>query len=136
MLRDEATLDEALRPSAVPGLDLVLAGRLVGQVSELLGGAGMGRLLRELATRYDVVVIDTPPVLAAADAEILAAQADAVLIVVRAGQTERPAATYAVQQLRAVGARVLGAVLNDPDHKGAAYGGYGYDYKYYAERTE
>lgn len=134
VLQGEVSLDDAIRSAA--GMDVVPAGRLVGQVSELLGGAEMGRVLRELAARYDVVVIDTPPVLAAADAEILGAQADAVLMVVRAGRTDRPAAAFAAQQLRAVGAHILGVVLNDPEHKGAAYGGYGYEYRYYGEREE
>lgn len=136
VLQNEAPLEEGLRETSVEGLHVMGAGRLVGAVSELLGGAAMGRLLRELNGRYDVVVLDTPPVLAAADAEILAAQADAVLIVVRAGQTERQSARYAVQQLRAVGARIVGAVLNDPDQKVAGYGKYEYYYDYYADAAD
>ncbi|HEX6036609.1 polysaccharide biosynthesis tyrosine autokinase [Longimicrobium sp.] len=136
VLQGEAPLDEALRTTGVDGLHVMGAGRLVGAVSELLGGADMGRLLRELHARYDVVVLDTPPVLAAADAEILAAQADAVLVVVRAGQTERQSAHYAIQQLRAIGARIVGAVLNDPDQKTAGYGKYSYYYDYYAEAAD
>jgi capsular exopolysaccharide synthesis family protein len=134
LLQGEAGLEEALRPTAVEGLHLLPAGRMVGHVSELLGSAAMARLLRELSARYEVVLLDTPPVLAAADAEILATQAEAVLVVVRAGQTERPTAAYAAQQLRAVGARIVGAVLNDPDGKTPGYGSYGYYYRYYAER--
>lgn len=136
VLQGEASMDEALRATGVEGLHVMGAGRLVGAVSELLGGAAMGRLLRELHARYDVVVLDTPPVLAAADAEILAAQADAVLVVVRAGQTERQSARYAIQQLRAIGARIVGAVLNDPDQKIAGYGRYAYYYDYYAEAAD
>jgi Mrp family chromosome partitioning ATPase len=74
-------------------------------------------------------------VLAAADAEILGAQADAVLVVVRAGKTERQSAHYAMQQLRAVGAQIVGAVLNDPDQKIAGHGKYAYYYDYYTEST-
>jgi polysaccharide biosynthesis transport protein len=136
VLQGEASLEEATRPTQVDGLHLIPAGRLVSQVSELLGGAAMGRLVRELGARYDLVILDTPPVLAAADAEILGAQADAVLMVVRAGQSERPAAAYAAQQLRAVGARLVGAVLNDPETKVPGHGGYGYYYEYYADRPE
>lgn len=136
VLQNEALMEEALRTTGVDGLHVMGAGRLVGAVSELLGGAAMGRLLRELNARYDVVVLDTPPVLAAADAEILAAQADAVLVVVRAGQTERQSAHYAIQQLRAIGARIVGAVLNDPDQKTAGYGKYAYYYDYYAEAAD
>jgi tyrosine-protein kinase Etk/Wzc len=136
VLQNEAPLDEGLRETHVEGLHVLGAGRLVAAVSELLGGAAMGRLLRELNGRYDVVVLDTPPVLAAADAEILAAQADAVLVVVRAGQTERQSAHYAIQQLRAIGARIVGAVLNDPDQKIAGYGKYAYYYDYYADAAD
>jgi capsular exopolysaccharide synthesis family protein len=136
VLQNEATLEEGLRTTTVEGLHVLGAGRLVAAVSELLGGAAMGRLLRELNGRYDVVVVDTPPVLAAADAEILAAQADAVLVVIRAGQTERQSAHYAIQQLRAIGARIVGAVLNDPDQKIAGYGKYAYYYDYYSEAAD
>jgi succinoglycan biosynthesis transport protein ExoP len=135
LLEGEAPVAEAVRQTSVPGLHLIAAGRLVPHVSELLGGAAMGRLMRELNADYDLVVVDTPPVLAAADAEILGAQADAVLVVVRAGKTERQSAQYAMQQLRAVGARIVGAVLNDPDQKIAGYGRYAYYYDYYTEKT-
>jgi tyrosine-protein kinase Etk/Wzc len=136
LLLGEATMEEAMRATNVEGLQVMGAGRLVAAVSELLGGAAMGRMLRELNARYDVVVVDTPPVLAAADAEILAAQADAVLVVIRAGQTERQSAHYAISQLRAIGARIVGAVLNDPDQKIAGYGKYAYYYDYYAEAAD
>jgi succinoglycan biosynthesis transport protein ExoP len=133
LVEGEAPVAEAVRHTSVPGLHLITAGRLVPHVSELLGGAAMGRLVRELNAAYDLVVIDTPPVLAAADAEILGAQADAVLVVVRAGKTERQSAHYAMQQLRAVGARIVGAVLNDPDQKIGGYGRYAYYYDYYSD---
>lgn len=134
-LEGEAPVAEVVRETSVPNLHLIAAGRLVPHVSELLGGAAMGRLMRELKAAYDLVVVDTPPVLAAADAEILGAQADAVLVVVRAGKTERQSAHYAMQQLRAVGAQIVGAVLNDPDQKIAGYGKYAYYYDYYTEST-
>jgi succinoglycan biosynthesis transport protein ExoP len=133
LVEGEASIAEAVRHTSVPGLHLITAGRLVPYVSELLGGAAMSRLVRELNAAYDLVVIDTPPVLAAADAEILGAQADAVLVVVRAGKTERQSAHYAMQQLRAVGARIVGAVLNDPDQKIGNHGRYAYYYDYYTE---
>ena len=133
VLQGEVTLDESLQATVVENLQVLAAGRLVPHVSELLGGAAMGRLLREVQTRFDLVVLDTPPVLAAADAEILGAQADAVVMVVRAGQTERQNAQYAVQQLRAIGARIVGAVLNDPDQKISGDRRYAYYYDYYQD---
>ena len=133
VLARQSTLEEVIRLTPVDGLHLLPAGTLVPNVSELLGSERMTALMAELSTRYDLLVVDTPPVLAAADAEILAVQTDATLVVVRAGQTERQSAQYAVQQLRAVGARVVGAVLNDPDEKVASYGRYTYYYDYYSK---
>jgi capsular exopolysaccharide synthesis family protein len=131
VLSGAATIDEAVRPTAVPGLSLLPAGVLAPNASELLGSA-MRPLLDALAERFDLVILDTPPILAAADAEIMGVQSDAVLLVVRAGQTDRSSAQYAVQQMRAIGARVVGAVLNDPDEKVPGYGRYAYYYDYTA----
>jgi Mrp family chromosome partitioning ATPase len=78
------------------------------------------------------VVLDTPPLLAASDAAILATITDGVVLVVRAGNTEAEAGQQAMAQLLSVGARVVGAVLNDPDAKVPKYGGY-YKYEYAAE---
>ena len=132
VLARQSTLEEVIRPTSVDGLHLLPAGTLVPNVSELLGSERMTAVMADLSARYDLLVVDTPPVLAAADAEILAVQTDATLVVVRAGQTERQSAQYAVQQLVAVGANVVGAVLNDPDEKVASYGRYTYYYDYYS----
>jgi polysaccharide biosynthesis transport protein len=74
--------------------------------------------------------------LAAADAAVLGSQVDGVLLVIRAGQTDRGAAQYALQQLQGVGARIIGAVLNDPDAKVPQYGGYYGYYNYSYSDTE
>ncbi|MFL5542650.1 MAG: polysaccharide biosynthesis tyrosine autokinase [Longimicrobiaceae bacterium] len=132
VLARQNTLEEVIRLTPIDGLHLLPAGTLVPNVSELLGSERMTAVMADLSARYDLLVVDTPPVLAAADSEILAVQTDATLVVVRAGQTERQSAQYAVQQLRAVGAHVVGAVLNDPDEKVASYGRYTYYYDYYS----
>ncbi|MBA3340355.1 MAG: polysaccharide biosynthesis tyrosine autokinase [Gemmatimonadaceae bacterium] len=126
--------EEATRLTTVTGLYLLTSGGLPPNPSELLGGDKMRRALASLGEAYDLVVIDTPPLLAASDAAILATLADGVVLVLRAGQTENAAAQQAMQQLNAVGARVIGAVLNDPDTKVPQYGAY---YRYdYAGATE
>jgi polysaccharide biosynthesis transport protein len=133
VLGGTSSLEDAVRETSVEGLSLLPAGRLTPNATEMLGSAAMQQLLERVSAAYDVVMIDTPPVLAAADAEVLGVQADAVVLVVRAGQTERASAQYAVQQLRAIGARVVGAVLNDPDSKIPNYGRYAYYYDYYKD---
>jgi capsular exopolysaccharide synthesis family protein len=125
---------EIVRSTAVENLFLVSAGTLPPNPSELLGSERMERVLTEYGEMFDLVLIDTSPVLLAPDAAILGAGADGVLLVIRAGFTETPAARQAAQQFATVGARVIGAVLNDPDdvvRRYAGYYSYGYNYTYY-----
>jgi Mrp family chromosome partitioning ATPase len=89
----------------------------------------MRKALAALSEAFDLIVLDTPPLLAASDGAILATLSDGVVMVLRAGFTESEAAQQAIQQLNSVGARVVGAVLNDPDAKVPSYGGY-YHYEY------
>jgi capsular exopolysaccharide synthesis family protein len=104
-----------IRSTAVPGLSILPAGRARSARGELLPGATLRRLLGELTQRFDVVIIDAPPVLPSATASVIGAVCDGVLFVVRAGRTEQAVGRDALDQLRRVGARVVGAVLNDPD---------------------
>jgi capsular exopolysaccharide synthesis family protein len=96
--------------------------------SELLGSHFMSQLLEELAQRFDVVLVDTPPVLPVTDAVALATQVDGVLIVARHGQTQRGPAAEARRRLDAVGAHVIGYVLNAVPARESA--GYYADYRY------
>jgi succinoglycan biosynthesis transport protein ExoP len=127
-------LAHALRPTPIRGLTLLSCGALPTSASNLLSGIRMRSLLKELNHRFDLVILDTPPVLATADAGILGSLADGVLLVVRAGQTDRSAAQRAYQQLAQGGARVVGAVLNDPKGEVSQYGDYYYPYEYVAEK--
>jgi tyrosine-protein kinase Etk/Wzc len=126
-------LTDVIRSTNVRGLSLLTCGALPTNPSGLLSGVRMRVLLRELAKSFDLVILDTPPVLATADAGILASLADGVLLVVRAGQTDRVAAKRAHQQLVNVGARVVGTVLNDPGGEVSQYGDYYYPYDYAVE---
>ena len=127
-------LEHVLRPTPIRGLSLLSCGALPTNASNLLSGVRMRALLQELNHRFDVVILDTPPVLATADAGILGSLADGVLLVVRAGETDKSAAQRAYSQLTNVGARVLGAVLNDPKGAVSQYGDYYYPYEYVAEK--
>jgi tyrosine-protein kinase Etk/Wzc len=126
--------DAVVRETAVPGLYVLPSGQLPPNPAELLGGNKMRDALAKLSEAFDLVVLDTPPLLAASDAAILATLADGVVMVVRAGVTEIEAGQQAIQQLASVGARVVGAVLNDPDAKVQKYGGY-YKYEYAPDRS-
>lgn len=116
-------------------LDFLSSGILPPNPAELLGSDRMRALLERLEAEYDVIILDAPPLNVVTDAALLGTNADGVMLVARAGRSEKAALSYAVEQLRNVRADVLGAVLNDIDFKRDAryygkYGSYGY-YKYY-----
>jgi succinoglycan biosynthesis transport protein ExoP len=126
-------LTAVLRPTPIRGLTLLTCGAMPTNPTNLLSGVRMRALLQELVQRFDLVILDTPPVLATADARILGGISDGVLLVVRAGQTERLAAQRAQHQLHQAGARLLGVVLNDPGGEVSGEGDYYYPYAYVAE---
>jgi capsular exopolysaccharide synthesis family protein len=120
----------AIRRTGIERLSLLPCGADGQQTPELLEPATLRGLLKQLRVDFDVILLDTPPVLVSADAATLAASADGVIMVVRAGQTDRRAAELARQRVVSAGGRVLGAVLNDPDGVLARLGepSYAYDY--------
>jgi capsular exopolysaccharide synthesis family protein len=122
-------LEKAVQESGVPGLSVITSGTLPPNPGELVGSPEMLQVMGRLSKEFDIVIYDSPPLLAASDAAILGRAADGVLLVCRAGKTERAAAQAALSQLSRVGARVLGGVLNDADEQIAKYGGY-YAYQY------
>jgi capsular exopolysaccharide synthesis family protein len=105
----------AVRRTSVERLSLLPCGSNSQTTPELLEPGIMGGFLHQLKQQYDVIVLDTPPVLVSADAATLAASSDGVIMVVRAGQTDRGAAELARERVSSAGGRILGAVLNDPD---------------------
>jgi capsular exopolysaccharide synthesis family protein len=130
VLRGEVSPQRAFVTTAIERLWLLPMGSVPRNPAELLGSRAMRELLAQLSGEHNVTVLDVPPVLAAADASVIAAMADATVLVVRAGQTNETEARQALQQLAAVGARVAGAVLNDQDATVERYGDYQYT-KYY-----
>jgi capsular exopolysaccharide synthesis family protein len=118
-------IDDVLQPWGRDGLWVLPSGHLPPNPSELLGSDAMGRLLDGLRHRFDAVIINTPPLLPVTDAALLAAHADGVVVVVRAGKTSRHQLTIAMRSLYAVGARFLGTVLNMvPVPRGGGYAAY------------
>lgn len=119
-----ARLPDVIRPTGTEGLFVLPAGTRNVSSPEPLPSDRVLELLDTLIRQFDVVIIDAPPTLAAADASILAALAEGVLVVVRSGRTSRVEAQRAIHQLDIVGARVLGVVLNDVRLDEQPYGNY------------
>ena len=117
-------------------LDFLPTGTLPPNPSELLGSTRMRELVRQLRERYSHVLMDSPPLNVVTDAAVLGTIADGVILIARAGFTDRGAIRFARDQLEAVQAPLSGVVLNDVDFKGRDryYGsgdGYRYYYRYY-----
>jgi non-specific protein-tyrosine kinase len=127
LLEERPALDGLLQETAVPGLRVLTSGPLPPNPAELLGSARMKELLGELAAQADVVLLDSPPATALADAAILSTQADGVLLVLDSGRTRREIAKRSLEALKRVNARVIGALLNRMPTRGAGY----YYYYYY-----
>lgn len=117
-----------------PGLSVITSGPLPPSPTELIGSARMRALLDELAQRFDLVVVDSPPVLGLADAPLMSALADGVVLVVEAERGRRGTLKTAIRRLRAMRPVILGAVLTKFDASKMAnrYSDYyGYDYYQY-----
>jgi len=125
VLVGESTLEEASMPSEVTGLDLLSCGPIPPNPSELLGSNSMKKLHDQATSVYDLVIFDTPPVLAVTDAQILAGLCDGAIMVVRSNQTEYEEAIKAKELLTIGKAKLLGAVLNDRKMKKGQYYYYG-----------
>jgi len=119
LLVGDAETREAVRPNVLPNLDILPSGPFPPNPSELLNSRAMERLIDELGGKYAHVIIDCPPILAVTDAAILAAHVHGTVVVLRSGETEQRAAERAVDQLRRLGSRVFGAVLNEVVVSGA-----------------
>jgi polysaccharide biosynthesis transport protein len=132
LLLGEEDVAGCVHATPIDNLWLMPRGQFNERATDNLGTSRMSQLLEEMREQYDVIIIDTPPVLVAADAAAISALADGVLLVVRAGKTPRDAARRTMQQLQAVGANVVGFVLNDPDTIASRYGEYTYSRSYYA----
>ena len=127
VLLGTATLDGALRPvSGEPDLHLLPSGPPPPNPSELLGSQPFRDLVNQLAIRFDVVVLDSAPVLPVSDALVLTAVADGVIFIVQANKTSARQVRRGLEQLAQAHAPVLGVVLN----RGDVETSYAYDYRY------
>ena len=131
VLSGRASLEEALQKTRFPGLTVLTAGAIPPNPSELLGSQSARKLVSDLRAQFDYVVVDSTPLLAVTDAAILAAGADAVLIMTRFGHTRRDQLSHAVGSLESVGAPLLGAVFTMVPTRG--HSSYSYNYTYYGE---
>lgn len=123
-------LEEACRPSGIASLDILTCGPIPPNPSELLGSERTRRLFEQLRQRYDLILVDTPPVIAVTDALVLAPLVQLYVLVARANETRIEALLKAQELLERVAARIVGVVLNEFD-VATTYGSYYRYYRYY-----
>jgi capsular exopolysaccharide synthesis family protein len=116
---------EAIQRSGIRELDVLPAGPIPPNPTEILNSETFDSLLRDLAGQYDHVLIDAPPVGPVSDARILAAMCDATILVLRAQKSSRKSATHTRDALLSVGGNIVGIVVNDIPRRKLRYGAFG-----------
>jgi capsular exopolysaccharide synthesis family protein len=124
------TLDEAAKSTAVDHLKLLTSGTLPPNPSELLASQTMDRFIQEVSTKFDMVLFDSPPVIAVTDAAVLAPKVDGVVLVAKSGATSKDALIRSKALLDNVNANIFGVLLNGINID-RMYGSYYYYYHYY-----
>jgi len=133
LLADQPDIAAAAQPTSVPNLSVLTSGPQPPNPAELLASQRMDGLIAQAKSVYDAVLFDSPPVMAVADASILASKVHEVVMVVDTGRTRSEVAKRAKQAIDTTGAKFLGVVLN---RLAMRRGGYGYYYYYYSSDGE
>jgi capsular exopolysaccharide synthesis family protein len=124
LLTNQCKLEDAITETFVPNLSLITSGPMISNPYELLGSNRIEELLNQLKPLYDIILIDSSPVLAVSDSQLLSVKCDGVLYVVNYGKVKRAAAQKAIASLSHAEANVLGVVINNKkriDHEAAYY---------------
>ncbi|PZS02447.1 MAG: hypothetical protein DLM70_10335 [Chloroflexi bacterium] len=138
LLDQASSLESYLVAGALPNLRVLPSGPTPPSPAELISSLRMAQVIQRLQTMADIIIIDSPPILAAADAAITAGLCDSAVLLVRPDRITRRGLTRAVETLNGVGVRVIGMVVNGVPRTDADYYGYGnyYDYQAPAARGD
>ncbi|MFH0918777.1 MAG: polysaccharide biosynthesis tyrosine autokinase [Fibrobacterota bacterium] len=131
-------IHEVVKPTGIENLSLITAGRFTPNPSELLASRKIEKVIELLKTEFELVVFDTPPVMAVTDAPLLSTKVDGVVLVIKAYTTDKHVLERSVASLQNVNAHMAGFVLNDINlsHRYASYGYYKYYYHYYRSQKD
>jgi len=132
-LTGNISLDSIIKTTSVPNLSMITSGTIPPNPSELLTSAKIRLLFEDLKAKFDRIIIDSPPILSAADTSLLANMVDGVILVVKGGSTRIDAVVRAKQKLLEARAKIIGVIINNLDpEKEDRY----YYYHYYASEED
>ena len=135
LIMGDEDIEDVIVQTEVPNLCLIPCGPIPPNPSELLGGERMQEIITELENRFDIVLFDSPPIVAVTDAVVLSKKVDGVVLIVKSGKTTSEMLVKAKRQLEDVSSHMLGTVLNDFNIKGEGYRYY-YYYHYYRSHDD
>lgn len=121
LLSGQAELNQVLYNTQQPNFDVIFTGHFPPNPVELLGSGKFEKIVNALKERYDYIIIDSPPLGAVIDAAVIASFCDGAVLVITDGRVKYHQALEVKEQLEKSGCKLLGAVLNDIDHKHSRY---------------
>jgi capsular exopolysaccharide synthesis family protein len=136
VLIGRAEVEDVVQPVGGTGLDLLPAGQIPPNPSELLGSMAMADLLERLSASYDMVLLDSPPLLPVTDAVVLSNLAGGALVVVGADRIHRPQLQQSLDSLETAGAHLFGIVMNKIARREAAAYAYDSGYASYGQKIQ
>ena len=136
LIMNEAKPEQVIVNTKVPNLSVIPCGPIPPNPSELLGLTRMQEIIDELGHQFDIILFDSPPIVAVTDAVVLSKKVDGVVLIIKAGRTTSEMVLKAKKQLTDVTAHILGAVLNDFNIRGEGYRYYYYYHYYRSEESD
>lgn len=136
VLAQQVSIENAIKKTNVEGMDIIVRGQVPPNPSELLMTRGLGELIDWASQNYDMVLVDTPPILAVTDAAIIGHHAGTALMIARFGVNTVKEVEVSIRRFEQNGTNIKGVILNAVEKKASSYyGGYGY-YHYEYESTK
>ncbi len=130
LVRTKIDFESMVQKTDIENLYAVTSGIIPPNPSEILGSKKMTNLIAELEHSWDIILFDSPPLVAVTDATMISKEIDKIIIVVKVGQTDKKAFEHTINSLKNVNSPIGGVVLNAVDNKNS-YGSYYYYYQYY-----
>ena len=133
VLTGKSNIKSVSRPTSVPNLTIITSGKAESSPSDIFDQADIPGFLQELKFYFDMIIVDSPPIIPVSDPMLLADKVDGAILVVKSGSTQREVVSRATNLLVNSGAKLLGVILNDtesvlPYYYRDRYYGYHYSY--------